>query len=443
MWHAATLTDADDLLTMTPVKGRQMKLTDDLIRKTPAPAAGSITLWDGGPDRVRGFGIRINSPTKRSATGARSFFINYRHAGREARYTIGAYPTWTVTAARAEARELRKRIDQGEDPASEKRARREAPTVQDLIDRYIADHLPNLTEREQVAHRTMLGTIGDYLGRDRAVAGIHFGDVEAMHKKITASGRPIRANRILGVASKAFSLSLIPLPGEDKPWRDAAVGNPCKGVERNHEEARDRFFSASELTAIGDALNEFPGRAAADCVRLVMLTGCRPGEAMAAKWSEFDQEPGYWIKPSAHTKQRKTHRAPLTPAAVELIARRRQERADKPSEWVFPSDRTRGEPIATLWHVWEFVRDRAELGDTARIYDLRHTFASVGAGGGLSLQIIGKLLGHTLSRTTERYAHLADDPLREAADKIGSVIAGAANNKPGAAVVPIKGGRAS
>ncbi len=417
-----------------------MKLTDDLIRKTPAPAAGSITLWDGGPDRVRGFGIRINSPTKRSTAGSRSFFINYRIDGREGRYTIGAYPTWTLTAARAEARELRKRIDQGEDPAEEKRARRDAPTVQDLIDRYIADHLPNITLREQVAHRTMLAEIGRHLGTDRLVTAVHHGDIESMHKRITARGRPVRANRTLGICSKAFSLSLIPLAGEDAPWRDQAQGNPCKGVERNYEEGRERFFSAAELAAISDALAAYPGQTAADCVRLVMLSGCRPGEAMAAKWSEFDAEPGYWVKPSAHTKQRKVHRVPLTPAALELIGRRRKERNE--GEWVFPSERTT-EPIATLWHVWEHTRERAGLGKAARIYDLRHTFASVGAGGGLSLQIIGRLLGHTLSRTTERYAHLADDPLKEAANKIGAVIAGSTNNKPGASVTPIKGGRTS
>jgi integrase len=217
------------------------------------------------------------------------------------------------------------------------------------------------------------------------------------------------------------------------------MGNPCKGVERNHEEGRERFFSPAELAAISDALAAYPGQTAADCVRLVMLTGCRPGEAMAAKWSEFDAEPNYWVKPSAHTKQRKVHRVPLIPAAIELLDRRRQTRN---SEWVFPSARPYAptdEPIATLWHVWEHTRTRAGLGKAARIYDLRHTFASVGAGGGLSLQIIGRLLGHTLSRTTERYAHLADDPLREAVDKIGAVIAGSTSNKSGAPVVQIKG----
>jgi site-specific recombinase XerD len=90
-----------------------------------------------------------------------------------------------------------------------------------------------------------------------------------------------------------------------------------------------------------------------------------------------------------------------------------------------------------LWHVWDFVRKEAGLDKAARLYDLRHTFASVGAGGGLSLPIIGRLLGHTQPRTTQRYAHLADDPLREAAEKITTVITGA--GKPGAKVVPIKG----
>jgi integrase len=417
------------------------KLSDELVRKTPAPPTGVVTLWDSGErDCVRGFGVRIYTPTDRSQGGLRSFFINYRVDGRERRYTIGAYPTWTLTAARARAKELRREIDNGGDPAGEKHTRRDAPTMAGLIDRYVRDHLPRITEREQVAHRTMLAEIGRHLGTDRLVTAIHHGDLQAMHRKITASGRKVRANRILGVASKMFSLSLLPLAGEDKPWRDAAMGNPARGVERNHEEGRERFFSPAELAAISDALAAYPGQTAADCVRLTMLTGCRPGEAMAAKWSEFDVEPGYWVKPSAHTKQRKVHRVPLTPAALELIARRRKARDE--SEWVFPSERTT-EPIATLWHVWEHTRERAGLGKAARIYDLRHTFASVGAGGGMSLQIIGKLLGHTLSRTTERYAHLADDPLREAADKIGAVIDGAANAKPSATVTPIKGGRTS
>jgi integrase len=312
-----------------------------------------------------------------------------------------------------------------------------------------------------------------------------------MHRRISESGRPVRANRILAVCSKAFSLALRPREKEDKPWRNAVDGNPCKGVARNQEEAKERFLSAAELAALGDALLEADAvhPIPANGVRLIMLTGARPHEAMNARWQDFDSEPGFWVKPSAHTKQRKVHKAPLSAAALQLIDDLRVARAKSArkgastSQWIFPGE-VPGEPIKQTWAVWYFCRDsasvklwavsqddrvasvvtelQAAIGRAptvaecqaeakrrdvvlptalldARLYDLRHTFASIGAGGGLSLAIIGRLLGHTQQRTTQRYAHLADDPLREAADKIGAVIAGA--GKSGADVVRIKGER--
>jgi integrase len=336
-------------------------------------------------------------------------------------------------AAREQAKKLRKEIDQGVDPAGDKRART-APTVQDLIDRYIADHLPkkSVVGPRLRDEKRMLAEIGARLGRHSKVADIHGGDIADMHRRITESGRPVRANRILAIASKMFSLSLVPMPGETLPWRNASLGNPCKGIERNHEEAKERFFSQSELTAISDALARYRG-GAADCVRLIMLTGCRPIEAMKATWEEFDKESGYWIKPSAHVKQRKTHKLPLSPAAIELVDRLRKKRKGR---WVFPGDKP-GQHLTVLSRVWEFVRKETGLGEDARIYDLRHSYASVGAGGGLSLLVIGKLLGHTQPRTTTRYAHLSDDPLKEAANKIGNAIAG----KDSADIVTLRGQR--
>jgi integrase len=391
---------------------------------------GEDMWWDDDP-KATGFGIRSYPG------GSKSFFIDYRLNGRQRRYTIGPFPRWSAEAAREQAKKLRKEIDQGNDPAGDKRARRTAPTVQDLIDRYIADHLPKKSSAKNRVNdeKKMLAEIGDKLGKHTKVVDIHGGDIQDMHRRITESGRPVRANRILAICSKMFSLSLMPRAGETLPWRNAALGNPCRGIEQNHEEAKERFFSQAELTAISDALARYTG-GAADCVRLIMLTGCRPVEAMKASWEEFDKEPGYWIKPSAHVKQRKTHKLPLNPAAIELIDRLRRERK---GNWVFPGVRP-GEPLTALWRVWDFVRRETGLKD-ARLYDLRHTFASVGAGGGLSLPIIGRLLGHTQPRTTQRYAHLADDPLREAAEKIGRVITGA--GKPGAEVRHLRGDQRS
>lgn len=367
--------------------------------------------------------------------GGKSFFIDYRIHGRQRRFTIGPYPRWSISAARDRAKELRRQIDQGCDPAGEKRERREAPTIQDLIDRYIADHLPKkkLTAPARVNdEKRMLAEIGDKLGRHTKVVDIHGGDIADMHRRITESGRPVRANRIGALASKMFSLSLVPMAGETLPWRNAVLGNPCKGVARNHEQGRERFFSSAELAAISDALAECQG-AGADCIRLVMLTGARPGEAMRAEWPEFDEQPGYWIKPSAHTKQKRVHKLPLGAGALELIERLRTDR--KNNKWVFPGD-IAGEPLKTFKHVWHHVRARTGLGLDAKVYSLRHSFASIGAGGGLSLPIIGRLLGHTQPSTTAKYAHLADDPLREAAEKITTVITGAGKAK--AAVIPLK-----
>jgi len=296
------------------------RLTHEFVRDVPAPKTGTATYWDNDP-KVTGFGVRVY------AGGSKSFFLNYRIDGRERRYTIGSFPRWSVTAARERAKELRTLIDQGHDPAGQKRERREAPTVQNLIDRYIEEHLPRKSAAEHRIQdeKRMLEEIGKLLGPHTTIADVHGGDIRAMHRKVTESGRPVRANRILAIGSKMFSLSLVPMPGENTPWRNAAQGNPCKGIERNHEEGRERFFSQAELAAITDALAEYPG-VAADCARLIMLTGCRPAEALKASWDEFDKEPGYWIKPSAHTKQRKVHRLPLNPPAIELIDRLRKKR---------------------------------------------------------------------------------------------------------------------
>jgi integrase len=441
-------------------------LTDEIIRSEPAPEKGARTLWDGGKDAPPGFGVRIY------ASGSRSFFLNYRADGIERRYTIGDFPTWKAKDARDEAKALRQRIDRGEDPAAEKRKRREAPTVLDLLDRYIQDHLPNKacfgTWRER-DERKMLDLIGDGLGRKSKVADIHVADIQKLHRAITKANGPIRANRTIEIASKCFTMAMTPRFHEREPWRSPELGNPCKGAKRNPEDGKERFFEDAEIAAIGEALDMADDRSSADCIRLIMLTGCRPCEAMRAQWEEFDRS--FWVKPSAHTKHRKPHKAPLNAAARQLIEGLREARKGD-SPFVFPG-RNPGEPVKYIRTVWRTARKRANVLlwlnsddpkvsgllsslmeqagrlpsieeakaaafiakvplpaslENARIYDLRHTFASYGAGASLGLPIIGKLLGHTKPRTTQRYAHLADAPMRKAAEEIGGMIANAVSS---------------
>ena len=408
------------------------KLTEGVIKALKPPRRGSALIWDS---EVTGFALRVFAPTKAHPGGARTFLLSYWLNGTEHRYRIGSWPVWSVAAARAEAKEIRQRVDRGEDPASDRRERREAPTLAELAERYRREHLPRKSEQSQHDDGVMIGHILKYIGADRRVADIHHGDIVALHRAITDSGHPVLANRTVACASRMFSLSLKPMAGEDKPWRDQAQGNPCRGIERNPEQAKERFLSPAEIAQVVEALDAYGRTAAADCVRLIMLTGCRPGEAILATWSQFDAQPGFWIKPSSHTKQRKEHRLPLSAAALQLIADIRARRREVvPGEYVFPGQRP-GQPLQQLRTCWDAVCKHANL-TNVRIYDLRHTFAATGAGGGLSLPIIGRLLGHTQPRTTQRYSHLADDPLREAADRIGSAITKAGK---GGRVVRLRG----
>ena len=138
-----------------------------------------------------------------------------------------------------------------------------------------------------------------------------------------------------------------------------------------------------------------------------------------ARWEQFDLDAGVWTKPAATTKQRRLHRAPLAAAAVQLL---RMIRASVPADcpWVFPGD-VEGKPVHEIKWFWNDVRTQAGL-PGVRVHDLRHTFASLLVSGGMSLPMIGKLLGHTQVQTTLRYAHLYDDPLRAGLNQLGDML---------------------
>ena len=215
------------------------RFTEVFIKGLQPPAKGSRWEWD---PETTGFLCRVFAPTKAHPEGARTFYLSYWLKG-ERRYRIGSWPDWSVVAAREEARLIRKRVDRGEDPATERRELRDAPTMGELAARYMTEHLPRKAERSQRDDKIMIERhILPTIGKDRRVAEVHHGDIVALHRAVSDNNGPVRANRILTCASKMFSLALKPMAGEAKAWRDQALGNPCKGVERNPEEPKDRFF---------------------------------------------------------------------------------------------------------------------------------------------------------------------------------------------------------
>jgi integrase len=265
---------------------------------------------------------------------------------------------------------------------------------------------------------------------------LEFTDIDGLHRKISKHA-PYLANRTVAVLSKMFGLAI------KWKWR---TDNPAKGIERNDEQKRHRYLSPAELAKLTEALTALEDQQAANIFRLLLLTGSRRGEVQAAKWEQFDLAGGVWTKPGSTTKQKTMHCVPLS-APARLLLKNLREKAKPDAIYVFPGrgadhrveikNEWREVCIAAGIIETEIVGEKVLVKPSARVHDLRHTYASVLASAGLSLPIIGALLGHSQPATTDRYSHLMDDPLRQATERAGSIVM--AKDK-GAEVVNLHGG---
>ncbi len=350
------------------------KLTDRFVKAAEPPATGNRILYDG---EVKGFGLRV------TAKGAKAFILNYYANGRERRFTIGQYPDWAVSAAREEAKSLKREIDRGFDPLAKRIEDREAPTIDDLWTRYEKEHLSRKRDRSADDDRSMWENYILPRFRNSKVVDLTAADIDRMHREIGQT-KPVRANRVVEVIRKALNLAI------RWGWIDK---NPAVGVERFHEEKRQRYLSDAELKRLSAALDAHPNTVACDSIRLLLLTGARKMEVLAAEWTMFDFETGIWTKPSSHTKQKRVHRIPLSQPALALLAAL-HDREDAHPVFVFRGSGASGHLVDNK-RTWETVREAAGIGDV-RMHDLRHTYAAVLASAGSSLPIIGALLGHTL-----------------------------------------------
>lgn len=400
------------------------RLTDAQVKALPVPATGNRITYDG---EVKGFGVRITS------AGARAFILNYRVARRERRITIGSFPDWKTSAAREEAKALKRRVDRGEDPMQNRQEARDAPTMIDLADRFEVEHIVKRRPTTARDYKAMLKRyIRPTFGHDK-VDAVRTRDIEALHRTI-AKTAPYMANRVVALLSKMFTFAI---KEEMRP------DNPVRGIERAPEVKRKKYLSPAEIGRLSAALAAHPERSSANAVRLLLLTGARRGEMLSATWDQFDLNKGIWVKPGATTKQKTEHQIPLSAPAIQLLSEmkaeadiengRRAKAKYPPIPFLFPG--VEGKPLKDIKRFWASVCDKAEI-NGFRVHDLRHTHASILVNMGLSLPIIGALLGHTQAATTHRYAHLMDDPLRAATERLGAIVTGAGN--VGGEVVPLR-----
>jgi integrase len=426
-----------------------MKLADANIAALTAPQKGIRNIYDTHPKSPPSFGIYITS------NGIRTFFLTYRtRSGIQRDQTIGRFPAWSVSEARLKACEIRRAVDNGYDPKGDDHAYREAPTIDQLAERYIEEHAEpkkrpaSVYEDKSIIKKWIEPELGHF-----KVIDVKRRDIQALHQKITKYGTPARANSVVALLSKMFSLSI--------QW-EMRTDNPCKGVERNRDVRRNRFLSHEELAALIEAMANHPNQAMANVIRLLLLTGARRSEALKAEWSQFDLKAGTWTKPAHTTKQKALHHVPLSNPALRLLLQIRagadsgNERAAEleqealrqhfphrrdalfnaatrarllaSSVHVFPGYTGTDRPLNNIDKFWDDICKTAGLTD-CHIHDLRHSYASFLASAGVPLYTIGALLGHTQPSTTARYAHLLTGPLKLATDQAGAVITAAESEK--------------
>jgi integrase len=425
---------------------KPVRLTKSAI-DAAAHTSKPYILWD---DKLAGFGVAIAA----APSTTRTFIVRYRvgggRAGTRRQFVVGRYGALTPDKAREKAQQVLGAVQLGEDPQAARAEDRKVMTVADLLDVYLAEGCATKAASTVALDTIRIAVIKRLIGRRKATQ-LTGGDVQAMFNAIAAGhlkkpvvedddtaedatadpkrvkqpGERARGGKV--AATKAVKLLRVAYKWAITSKRVPLAENPTAGVKVFADVEKDRFLGPAELVTLGDVMTaaeaepDPKARRAAHVriIRLLLLTGCRKNEIARLRWSEVQD--GYLQLEKSKTGRKAVH---LSAAAQELLARVKQTG----SPWVFPDPEHRDEPIRNLDFFWVGLRKRAGL-DDVRIHDLRHSFASIGLAGGMTLPLIGKLLGHKRIATTQRYAHLSASAEKAGADKIAETITAALGGK--------------
>jgi integrase len=392
------------------------KLTKRLIEAIQ-PEHKDILLHD---IELKGFRCKI------TPKGKRTYHVYYRTLeGQQRNPSIGTHGNITCEQARNIARQWLAQVAKGEDPSLTKQNTRKLLSISEFIDEYLERYASQLKAKTLKEEKSILENhIKQRLGK----LSINTADrQEIMHLHQSMKKTPYLANRVLETVNKLFNLAT------KWGYRTDSV-NPCIFVDKYKEKSRDRFLSNEELATLSDVLNnceiehiEMPEAILA--IRLLLLTGCRKNEICQLQWDWIDFSEQRINLPDSKTGKKTIY---LSAPAIELL---QQATRIEGNPYVLAGRGGEGNYVS-LQKAWVRIRAKAGITDV-RLHDLRHSFASMAASGGLNLYMIGKLLGHTQQSTTQRYAHLVGKPLQEANNMVADRIMGAMSGKT-AEVIELK-----
>jgi integrase len=347
------------------------------------------------------------------ASGGKTFYQRYRDArGREHRFKVGPASVLTVKEARVKARSVLASAYVGGDPQRQREQLRNIPLLREFaLEKYlpfVRDTKRSWRTDETLLRKHVLPSIGRL-----ALDEVGPFQVTSLLQSLSAAGYSTgTTNRVLVLIRYVFNLAA--------RWQILEIRNPTTGLKTAPDRRCQRFLTSEEAKSLRSALDHDQNRTAAEAIRLLLLTGGRRNEILAARWENVDWENATLLVPRSKSGQARY--IILSRAAVNLLKDRKKE---TPSEYIFASDAT-GRPSTSLHFPWTRIRKRAGLMDL-RLHDLRHSFASFLVNGGVSLYVVQKLLGHAHVGTTQRYAHLSDETLLQAVNVAAKGIGEAIN----------------
>lgn len=453
---------------------RKVKITKTIVDNIKA----GDTIWD---TELSGFGVRCQKVAK-------VYVLKKFYNGRQYWFSLGKPSEgMTVTKARQKAEIKLGDIADGRDPALIREDLKKRLTVKELCERFLIDYAEEhkKTSSINMDRKNIDNHILPLLGK-KYVSDITLSDIDNFKRAVKDGktsrpmpdngngGKPVTggtgaANRCLSLLSKAFNLSIL--------W-GMRTTNPVQHVQKYKEKKIERFLSEKEFSALAETINQAEKKDetnpyAIAAIRLLIFTGARRGEILTLRWDAVDFDRKVLKLADSKTGEKVIY---LNPPALELLSTLPRQ---SQNPYVICGLKPKSH-LVDVNRVWRHIRDRATinlylqnktlqnllsnqeidadnltvktlklLADKAsielptpltdlRLHDLRHSFASIAVGGGMSLPMIGKLLGHTQTATTARYAHLADNPLKEANDAIGNRLQGLMGQKNNAEIIKIR-----